>query len=686
MLKKKRKKQRRKERRARILEKEEKEGMVEASGTQLDTQRAEWRSEVSSTLSPHDAAITPTSGIKLEELKPPDIQDIFKLPKEWTRAHDSPPHIAPKCRRRVEGLLEPDEGAVLEDLPPVSEHQPIATLSHGLERVLFNPGVHWLQDPRSRVYNFTPWLETIPKVNDFAFERLGGFIRSSRDEDLWALARQQKRRFAGSTSSLTGMLNQIYFLISNDKGVDTSILSRHFRNEPRTFTPGQRMPKTVILNHDEGVYAIDSYEKGGDSDKNILTWMGTLLEKFMTMTPEEFTTFTRSEAATEVKDSSLREAYRYAKSKRFVMRSQLDCYDSRLPGTGVFDIKTRACLPIRLDILNFEENSGYLIKTQHGLIESFEKEYYDLIRSAFLKYSFQVRIGNMDGVIVAYHNTSRMFGFQYISLPEMDACLFGPGEGVGDRVFSKCIGLLENVMEEVVLCFPDESIKCTFETREGTQYMSVYVEPANWSGDESERPIKLLKVEATSFNGDLFIRGERAVSSTEPWTIHYVISQLSLPEEEIRTLLQGVEARQFRAYNIPTGVDPDSLQSFWDTLNFGGKPVEEVVTTFRPEVFKPPTKNVAMLRMMARAGREESDRMAQLEFGKQKIVLGEPMETYRSDSSAIVGVSGIALDEPSEDPVIPSTSDPSAIEPSATIVDASHDSENIETPIGLGQP
>ena len=33
------------------------------------------------------------------------------------------------------------------------------------------------------------------------------------------------------------------------------------------------MPKTVILNHDEGVYAIDSYDKGGDSDKNILTWM-----------------------------------------------------------------------------------------------------------------------------------------------------------------------------------------------------------------------------------------------------------------------------------------------------------------------------------------------------------------------------------------------------------------------------
>jgi len=214
--------------------------------------------------------------------------------------------------------------------------------------------------------------------------------------------------------------------------------------------------------------------------------------------------------------------------------------------------------------------------------------------------------------------------------------------------------------------------------------MSVYVEPADWKGDESERPIKLLKVQATSYNGDHFIRGERAVSSSDPWTIHYVISQLSLPEDEIHTLLQGAEARQFRAYNIPTGVDPDTLQSFWDALNFGGKSVEQDGTTFRPEVFKPPTKNVAMLRTMARAGREESERIAQLEFGKQKIVLGEPMETYRSDSSAIFGVSGIALDEsdePSEDPLLASKSDPSTIEPSATIVDASHDPENIETPI-----
>lgn len=43
-------------------------------------------------------------------------------------------------------------------------------------------------------------------------------------------------------------------------------------------------------------------------------------------------------------------------------------------------------MAIRHDLLNFEENSGYQIRAPRGFVESFEKEYYDLIRSAFLKY------------------------------------------------------------------------------------------------------------------------------------------------------------------------------------------------------------------------------------------------------------------------------------------------------------
>lgn len=59
----------------------------------------------------------------------------------------------------------------------------------------------------------------------------------------------------------------------------------------------------------------------------------------------------------------------------------------------------------------------------------------------------------MDGVFVAYHNTERIFGFQYIPLSEMDARLFGES-AVGDAVFEKCMLLLEEVLEKATHEFP----------------------------------------------------------------------------------------------------------------------------------------------------------------------------------------------------------------------------------------
>lgn len=137
------------------------------------------------------------------------------------------------------------------------------------------------------------------------------------------------------------------------------------------------------------------------------------------------------------------------------MRSQLDCHDPRLPGTGVFDLKTRAVLPVRMDLMNYKQHSTYPVRTLQGELESFEREYHDLMRSAFLKYSFQARIGNMDGILVAHHNTARMFGFRYIPLAEMDACLFG-GEDRGVVVFEKCVLLLEEILMEVIRALPDQ--------------------------------------------------------------------------------------------------------------------------------------------------------------------------------------------------------------------------------------
>ncbi|KAG1822459.1 mitochondrial protein Pet127-domain-containing protein [Suillus subaureus] len=611
--------------------------------------------------------------------------------------HGQPPHIRHPLpyTRRVEVLT-----CAFADIDPPSEHKPIARLAHGLDRVLFKrvflpcefPGVHWLQDPRSRVYNFTPWLESIPKVTDFAFERVTGFIRSSQDDDLHTLAKIHSRPYVGSTSSLTGLLSHIYFLISGGKEVDTSVLSGAFAHEPTNFTPGQRMPVSIVLRYKDGVWAVDSGKDGeDDSEKNVLTWMGTLLEKFLTVPEPEFKTLLRSSPApAEGEEDKRREAYRYAKSNRFLMRSQLDCVDPRLPGTGVFDVKTRAAVPIRLDLLNFEENSGYLIRTLHGPLESFEKEYYDLIRSAFLKYSFQARIGNMDGVFVAYHNTARVFGFQYVSLEEMDARLFGQdvkpagavnGDGAptrGARIFEKCVKVLEIVMDEIVGVFGERSVKCTFETRERSPKMNIWVEPVEWDAEKEgkgksltesketeeetkvaeqekdaegegrvkteEPPIVQIDVEVQNFVAGQPVWGSRAidVASDENWILHWAISHSSLEASRIRANLASAKDRQFRAWNFPANISrPEEMEAWWNALDFGrrkkaaspsgeseeiaaGRLHDNGAPSFNHRLFRPASTNIEVLRQLSRDGREETLRAEAEEeaMGREKIVWG----------------------------------------------------------------
>nr|GAT60363.1 predicted protein [Mycena chlorophos] len=546
--------------------------------------------------------------------------------------------------RRTEGLIEQTSERVLQDVQPISEQRPVATLAHGLERVLFNPGVHWLQDPRSRVYNFSPYLKNIPKVQDFAFEKLVGFVKSSRDEDLRNLAKREGRMFAGSTSSLSGMLSHCYFLISEHREVDISSLSEVFQREDKTFTPGQRMPTSVIFNYKDGTYAIDS--DSDDTTKNILTWLGTLLEKFLTTPEDEFKEFLRSfspeSSSKQPEQDPLREAYRYSKSEKFVMRSQLDCVDPRLPGTGVFDIKTRACLPIRMDILNWEENSGYTLRSAQGFYESFEREYYDLIRSAFLKYGFQVRIGNMDGVIVAYHNTARTFGFQYIPLEEMDRCLFGTEPTAGERIFQKCVALLEAISTEIVKCFPEQSVKCTFECEQDEQELNVWVQPVTASEDEAlMAPMHQLVVRAQSFLSDTPVAANRAINSApnRPWTLHWSLSHISDNPHLIRASYNAAMGRKFRAWSIPTGVSEEQLPDWWRGINYGppqaveaatdpetGAPLTAANDDFDPTRFRMADMRVQILRDLARSGHQFTSMMEQFDSQRPVVVLGQPYD------------------------------------------------------------
>lgn len=163
------------------------------------------------------------------------------------------------------------------------------------------------------------------------------------------------------------------------------------------------------------------------------------------------------------------------------MRSQLDAYDPRLPGTGMFDLKTRAVVSIRMDAKNFERGVGYEIKDRYGPFESYEREFYDMARAAFLKYSLQVRVGRMDGIFVAFHNVQRIFGFQYISLPEMDQALHGQTDtALGDAEFQLSLGIWNKILDKATEKFPKQSLRIHFETRDAvTPFMYIFAEPVS---------------------------------------------------------------------------------------------------------------------------------------------------------------------------------------------------------------
>lgn len=313
----------------------------------------------------------------------------------------------------------------------VQQETQVPNLKHSLSRVLFSPGVHYLQDPRSKVFNFDPYLQNILPVNEFNFDHVTQYVTSHKDKAMMTISEKLGTKYYSSTSSMTGILSHLHFFLSNFKPVYCQDFSFHMKTMAR-FTRGAQLPGIVIVRKmPGGKFAIDSDKS---SDKEIvLSLLGHSLERLLVSEPELFEKYKKS----NTDESALKEiqeiektgnTYHYAKMGDFVMRSQLDCQDSRLPGTGTFDLKTRAVCAVRHDMTqNEKEVTGYEIVKTVGEYESFEKELFELAKSTMLKYSLQARIGNMDGIFILFHNIAKTFGFQYLPLTEIDKIIHSVG-------------------------------------------------------------------------------------------------------------------------------------------------------------------------------------------------------------------------------------------------------------------
>ncbi|WFC99222.1 hypothetical protein MYAM1_001966 [Malassezia yamatoensis] len=526
----------------------------------------------------------PTQASGASTSLPPDPSRINTFPKPYMRRQARPTSFlrgSDADRARMVRLEEYKGGkgrdgeragrlnasdVRIETVQPLRKME-VAKLAHGLERVLFKPGVHWLRDNQSGQYNYKESLQNVLDVDLFDFDALPPYLTSSKDPELLAMTKKHHKRFCGSTSSMTGLLSQCYFLISRWKEPELKGFSQGFDELPTGFSEGAKLPVSVRLRRQpDGFYAIDA-DKGTDeaidNSNYVLTSLGKSLEKYLTVPPNEFALYERINSHKLPPSArEQQEAYHYAKSSQFMMRSQLDCSDERLP-RKTFDLKTRACISIRHDRANYAESCGYQISHADGIYHSFEREYWDMVRAAFLKYNFQVRIGNMDGIFVAYHNTSQIFGFQYIKLEEMSQRLFGSPQ-MGELAYRLSLGLLEKILDTAVESFPKQSLSLTLETRSGANIMNVYVQ------SEDQQRIMQFDVSMDRYLNDALVRGPVDAASllspsqssspheshaksdtTQPeqrslsWSVDYcILPRRDLSVEQIRKNLQEVRQRQ----------------------------------------------------------------------------------------------------------------------------------------------
>ena len=385
----------------------------------------------------------------------------------------------------------------------------VPTLKHGLERVLKEGGVHRMagQGHRSRSVRrggsrrqpkeFGQWVGSIPEVEKVDWERFPKYVPAGKDEKLRKLGERLKNdgvQFVGSTSSMTSIIAAMYHLVSNFK--DTGLLGGlgvAVSQLPKTFVKSYARPTSVILRRKEGstVTTVDSHT-GLDKSPSILRDLGHPLERLLTMTPDEFVRSCILEDGKEDEASDgisfegqegkadVEQYYNYSKAGKFLMRAQIDCRDD--VGKRVFDLKSRAVAAIRYDLDSFKENAHVKIQRICGVNGSYEREFYDMVRGAFLKYVLQLRIGRMSGAFFTYHNTTEVLGFEYVDLKEMECYVFGSTRWAEIAVGAST-ELLGTVFSEISQAFLEDGsstkeshIKVVVDSERSAKEMTIYAQ------------------------------------------------------------------------------------------------------------------------------------------------------------------------------------------------------------------
>lgn len=332
------------------------------------------------------------------------------------------------------------------------------TLANDLMCVVQKPGIY----PISSIKKISPnnnfdYYDNLPTPDMIEFANMDKYMKPSEDENIKKLMKQNNYKYASSTSGISSTLSHFFYKLTNFKSPHFYNLSENYAHEPLKFMMYQKKPSSIVLHRTaKDTYTINKNSYFDIQGEIILLKMGKYMEKIFTTSSEEFEQrYIKGKLSSKFEIES-DEFFKFVAYDKILLRSQIDCAGKDSKGNDiVFEIKTRAVAPIRYDVLNYQDYVDYELTSLYGKHSSYEREFYDLIRGAFLKYLFQLKIGGMDGALISYHNTQKIFGFEYVTLTDMQRRIFG-NSNFSDIIFKASLKLLEETLDYILSDFPEE--------------------------------------------------------------------------------------------------------------------------------------------------------------------------------------------------------------------------------------
>jgi hypothetical protein len=370
-----------------------------------------------------------------------------------------------------------------------SEIDKIPGLANKLDEIVQKPGIYRLSDMKDHIGEQRyQYLKNIPSPDEIDFSQIPPYNPPSLDTNLLNFAHNHKCKYLMSTSTISYFLSHLYYMLAGFKEANFSNMVTFREYERAKYMNAQKKPYTGFLRCVDKVnnkWALDGDSGVFTPHHLILIQMGKILERVYTMEPDHFNhTFLKDRQNLSLHAPLEDDYHRFmVLNDTICLRSQIDSKSTTNEGNIVFEIKSRALAPLRYDITQYEKYLDYSINSIYGEINSYEREYYDLIRGAFLKYYFQLKIGRMDGAFIGYHNTKENFGFEYVKTSTIEKLIFG-GSFKADIAFMMATRILTFILDKVIDEIKNEDFKFIKLGYYADSLKNVFVVTAELMNDE----------------------------------------------------------------------------------------------------------------------------------------------------------------------------------------------------------